>query len=148
MIRSARIPSLLSRICSDKIIQTAVLVTSDGELLGSTSPTFTTADGNRESIDNLATLIGDIAVDYQRMGDEYAGLDASSNGHPKKSHMQCLFLELDQGLVAVSGCQGSNVLIIGIAAPNAPLGMIKARLESLTEHVQEAFSPLIETTYS
>lgn len=147
MIRSARIPSVLSQICSDQVIQTAVLVTADGELLGSTSATFVGADGNRESIENLGTLIADIAVDYQRLGDEYAGLDNTSGNPPKKSHLQCLFLELEQGLVGVSRCMGSDVLIIGIAAPNAPLGMIKARLETITEHVQEALSPLTETSY-
>eukprot|EP00980_Cylindrotheca_fusiformis_P023448 scaffold10490_cov129-Cylindrotheca_fusiformis.AAC.4 len=156
MIRSARIPGVLSRICSDQVIHTAILATSDGELLGSTSATFEGADGNRESIENLGTLIADIAVDYQRLGDEYSGLDnapsssaAAAGGGgsvPKKSHMQCLFLELEQGLVGVSSCMGSGVLIIGIAAPDAPLGMIKARLETITEHVQEGLSPLTDTT--
>lgn len=146
MIRSARIPSVLSRICSDNVIQTAVLVTADGELLGSTASTFVGVDGTRESIEHLGTLIADIAVDYQRLGDEYAGLDGSAAA-PKKSHLQCLLLELDQGLVGVSSCMGSDVLIIGIAAPNAPLGMVKARLETITEHVQEALSPLTETLY-
>jgi hypothetical protein len=145
MIRSARIPSVLSRICSDEVIQTAILVTADGELLGSTSPTFVGVDGNRESIDSLGTLIADIDIDYQRLGDEYAGIDEQSPA--KKSHLQCLLLELEQGLVGVSSCIGSDVLIIGIAAPNAPLGMIKARLETITEHVQEALSPLTETSY-
>ena len=146
MIRSARIPSVLSRICSDKVIQTAVLVTADGEMLGSTSSTFVGVDGNRESIEHLGTLIADIAVDYQRLGDEYAGLDGN-NTTTKKSHLQCLLLELEQGLVGVSSCIGSDVLIIGIAAPNAPLGMIKARLETIAEHVQEALSPLTEISY-
>lgn len=146
MIRSARIPSVLSRICSDKVIQTAVLVTADGEMLGSTSSTFVGVDGNRESIEHLGTLIADIAVDYQRLGDEYAGLDGNTTT-TKKSHLQCLLLELEQGLVGVSSCIGSDVLIIGIAAPNAPLGMIKARLETIAEHVQEALSPLTEISY-
>lgn len=146
MIRSARIPSVLSRICTDKVIQTAVLVTADGEMLGSTSSTFVGVDGNRESIEHLGTLIADIAVDYQRLGDEYAGLDGNTTT-TKKSHLQCLLLELEQGLVGVSSCIGSDVLIIGIAAPNAPLGMIKARLETIAEHVQEALSPLTEISY-
>jgi hypothetical protein len=147
MIRSARIPPVLSRICTDQVIQTAVLVTTDGELLGSTSMTFVSPDGSRESIENLGTLIADIAVDYQRLGDEYAGLDGTSSTVSKKSHLQCLFLELEQGMVAVSSCVGVDCLVIAIAAPNAPLGMIKARLQAITEHVQEGLSPLTETVY-
>lgn len=161
MIRSARIPSVLSRICADNVIQTAVLVTADGELLGSTSPTFIGVDGKQESVEHLGTLIADIAVDYQRLGDEYALLGTPTIGTPsnegsgtggtnptaKKSHLQCLFLELDQGLVGVSSCMGSDVLIIGIAKPDAPMGMIKARLETITEHVQESLLPLTETSY-
>lgn len=151
MIRSARIPSVLSRICADNVIQTAVLVTGDGELLGSTSSTFIGADGKPESVEHLGTLIADIAVDYQRLGDEYAMLGSTANAESdaptKKSHLQCLLLELDQGLVGVSSCIGSDVLIIGVATPDAPMGMIKARLETITEHVQEALSPLTETSY-
>ena len=157
MIRSARIPSILSRITGDNVIQTAVFVTADGELLGSTSPTFVSLDGTKESMENLGTLIADIAVDYQRLGEEYAHLDADGNHHnamsptggstSKKSHLQCLLLEFDQGLVGVSSCAGVDCLVIGIAAPNAPMGMIKARLQAITEHVQEALSPLTETVY-
>lgn len=152
MIRSARIPNILNRITSDKIIQTAILVTADGELLGATSMTFVSADGStKESVENLGTLIADIAVDYQRLGEEYIHLDPTSNASspslPKKSHLQCLFLEFDHGLVAVSSCVGVDCFVIGIAAPNAPLGMIKARLQAMTEHVQEALAPLTEALY-
>jgi hypothetical protein len=149
MIRSARMPTVLSRICTDQVIQTAVLVTTDGELLGSTSTTFLSPDGSRESVENLGTLIADIAVDYQRLGDEYAGLDGNGTTGTvsKKSHLQCLFLELEQGLVAVSSCVGVDCLVIAIAAPDAPLGMIKTRLQAITEYVQEGLSPLTETVY-
>jgi hypothetical protein len=158
MIRSARIPLILNCICTDQVTQTAILVTADGERLGSTSMTFVSPEGSREWVKNLGTLIADIAVDYQRLGDEYAGLDNNTNNnngtttstsddYPKKSHMQCLLLELDQGLVGVSSCVGVDCLVIGIAAPNAPMGMIKARLEAITKHVQEALSPLTETVY-
>ena len=146
MIRSARIPPVLNRICTDNVIQTAVLVTADGELLGSTSTAFVSPDGNRESIENLGTLIADIAVDYQRLGEEYAGLDGTGTVS-KKSHLQCLLLELEQGLVAVSSCVGVDCLVIAISAPNAPVGMIKARLQAITEFVQEGLSPLEDTVY-
>ena len=108
MIRSCRIPSILKRICTDNVIQTALLVTSDGELLGSTATTFISPDGtSKESIESLGTLIADIAVDYSRLGEEYANLDISG-GDPtpistpkKKSHLKCLLLELVRGLFLV-----------------------------------------------
>lgn len=146
MIRSARIPGILRRITSDNVIQAAVLVTGDGEILGASSPTFVGPDGTRESMENMGTLIADIAVDYQRLGDEYMHVKEGSAA-PKKSHLRCLLLELDQGLVAVSACAEVDCLVIGIAAPDAPMGMIKARLEAITEHVQEALAPLTETLY-
>mmetsp|Transcript_24175 Transcript_24175/g.51330 ORF Transcript_24175/g.51330 Transcript_24175/m.51330 type:complete len:192 (+) Transcript_24175:764-1339(+) len=182
MIRSCRIPSVLRRICTDNVIQTALLVTTDGELLGSTATTFLSPDGTtKESIESLGTLIADIAVDYGRLGEEYANLDpagvvpvpsmvpagaASSNGSSssaqgvvspssaasgvtvaaaapnRKSHLQCLLLELELGLVAVSTCVGVDCMVIAIAAPSAPLGSVKARLQAITAHVQEALSPL------
>ena len=64
----------------------------------------------------------------------------SSNGRP--SHLQCLFLELELGLVAASTCVGLDCMVIAIASPSAPLGMVKARLQAITEYVQEALSPL------
>ena len=212
MIRSCRIPSILSRICvGDDVIQTAMLVTNDGELLGSTSSTYVNTDGNRESIENLGTLIADIAVDYQRLGDEFAILDptssstaapmtsplstaltgqqqlssvqspqppvptlpssatsasTSSSGNnlsvgnatsgtssasggatgKKGNHLQFLLLELEQGLIGVSACAGIDCMVIAIASnPNAPPGMIKARLSAMAEHAQEALSPLTES---
>ena len=167
MIRSCRIPSVLRRICTDSVIQTALLVTTDGELLGSTATTFLSPDGTtKESIESLGTLIADIAVDYGKLGEEYANLDPpntiitkptppSSSANPatsapttKKSHLQCLLLELELGLVAVSTCVGVDCMVIAIAAPNAPLGTVKARLQAITAHVQEGLSPLAMTEAS
>lgn len=85
------------------------------------------------------------------MGEEYAALDVTAGDVPKKSHLQCLLLELELGLVAVSTCSNVDCMVIAIASPSAPLGMVKARLQAITEYVQEALSPLtsgeITTTY-
>ncbi|KAG7372717.1 hypothetical protein IV203_018860 [Nitzschia inconspicua] len=161
MIRSSRIPNILRKgLLTDNAnpntaIQTALLVTTDGELLGSTASTFISPDGtSKESIESLGTLIADIAVDYSRMGEEYAVLDMAQPGDSvtmslagnsnirKNSHLQCLLLELELGLVGVSMCVGIDCMVIAIASPNAPLGMVKARLQAITEYVQEALSPL------
>lgn len=117
--------------------------------MGATSSTFMSPDGStKESIENLGTLIADIVVDYQRLGEEYVHLEhTTSAALSKKSHLQCLLLEFDHGLVAVSSCVGVDYFVIGIAAPNAPLGMIKARLQAITEHVQEALASVSDAFY-
>jgi hypothetical protein len=68
MIRSSRIPGILHKAMAvgamkdTNSIQTVLLVTTDGELLGSTSSTFVSPDGTtKESIESLGTLIADIA---------------------------------------------------------------------------------------
>jgi hypothetical protein len=92
-------------------------------------------------------------VDYSRMGEEYAALDMNQPGDSvtmplgssssnSRSHLQCLLLELELGLVGVSMCVGIDCMVIAIASPSAPLGMVKARLQAITEYVQEALSPL------
>lgn len=217
MIRSTRIPPILNRICDD-VVHSALLVTADGELLGastkrstsslfppttnntSNNSTATTADHHNDMMDNLGTLIADIAVDYQRLGEEYVGIENNSNGGTSsssslqqqqqqqnqmsrgssgnsssagnnantmtttsntsvgnntntatinthgKSQLQCLLVELELGLVAVSSCGSFDCLVIAIAAPNAPLGVVKAKIQTLAVYVQEALSPLAENT--
>jgi hypothetical protein len=96
MIRLARIPPILNRNFTDQVTQTAILVTANDGRLGSTSMTFVRLDGSRELVENSGTLIADIAADYQRLRDEYAGLDNNNNNGTmtstkttkKKSHMQ------------------------------------------------------------
>jgi hypothetical protein len=63
MIRSSHIPNILRKaVTVNGVIQTALLVTTDGELLGSTASTFVSPDGtSKVSIDSLGTLIADIA---------------------------------------------------------------------------------------
>jgi len=163
MIRSCRIPPILNRICDD-IVHSALLVTADGELLGASTKRSSSSlfppisasppEGNNASIspassagaiENLGTLIADIAVDYQRLGEEYVGIDGSQprNG---KSQLQCLLMELELGLVAVSSCGSFDCLVIAIASPTAPLGIVKAKTQTLAHYVQEALSPLAENT--
>ena len=130
MIRSCRIPPILSRILDQNVVGdnnrngddccllAAMLVSADGELLGSSTSATGSGNGNnststttfispttgdKESLSNLGTLIADIAVDYQRLGEEYAQIEnttttntntgeSSSGGANKKSssHLQTL----------------------------------------------------------
>jgi hypothetical protein len=91
MIRSTRIPSVLNRIC-DNGIYMVLMVTSDGELLGvsnrytppppsSSSPVVDIPLLVKELPDpeSLATLIADIAMDYYRLGFEFAMFNENNN---------------------------------------------------------------------
>lgn len=133
MIRSCRIPAVLNRICDDKI-QSALLVTADGELLGTS-----TKNAPPKDPESFGTLVSDITVGYCRLGEEFAAVDAV---HRTRSHMQCLIMEMDRGMVGVSSCIGCDYFVIAIAAADAPPGLLKARLQALTSHVQEAFSTI------
>mmetsp|Transcript_23236 Transcript_23236/g.55087 ORF Transcript_23236/g.55087 Transcript_23236/m.55087 type:complete len:192 (+) Transcript_23236:394-969(+) len=125
-----------------------------------------------ESVDSLGTLIADIAVDYARLGDEYIALDlgypdadgdngqhshnaqnntsAGGDGQSsssKRNTLQCLFLEMELGLIGVSACPGVDCLVITIASPDAHLGSVKSRLQTIAMYVTEALSPLTEMSY-
>lgn len=130
MIRSRRIPPMLSRICGDGI-QASLLVTVDGELLGTSSPLDETLE---KSVSETGSLVTEIAADYQRLGLE---LDSPS--------LDFLVLELEFSTVAVCSA-GRDCFVICLADPETPQGMIKARLQALASHVKEALTPLTEPT--
>jgi len=148
MIRSARIPAVLDRVCDGDVIQQALLVTADGELLGCS--TSAASHQNKTMSASFGTLVADIAVDYQRLGEEYATAlpeqQRSSSSSSSSSHLQCLLIEMDLGLVAVTACRGVDCFVLAVASPGAPLGLVKARLQVLAVHVQESLSTLTETT--
>lgn len=130
MIRSCRIPPMLSRICGDGV-EAALLVTTDGELLGVSHPLPETLE---KTISEVGSLVTEVFADYARLGVE---LDSP--------HLQFLTIELELNTVAVSSA-GSDCLVICVCAPKTPQGMIKARLQALASHVQEALTPLQEPT--
>lgn len=139
MIRSCSITPVLDRICSNGI-QSALLVTYDGELLGAS----TSSPPMKNDPESFGTLVADIAVDYLRLGEEFAAIDAVQRS---RSTMNCLLMELDQGLVGVSCCGGaSDCFVIAIADHDAPPGLVKARLQELAVYVQESLSTLTEAT--
>ena len=140
MIRSSRIPAALDRICgSGDILTHALLVTADGELLGCSS------DSPKNTSSSFGTLVADIAADYVRLGEEYATADPQRKDGGG-SHMQCLLIEMDLGLVAVADCQGIDCFVIAVAKPDAPLGLVKARLQAMALHFQESLSTVTEAT--
>jgi hypothetical protein len=131
MIRSCNIPPLLNRICDDTI-HSAFLVTRDGALLGASNCSNTTRSEDPEAI---AALLADIGVDYQRLGEDFAAVDANPRS---KSHMKCLLIELELGLVGVAGCSEMDSLVIVVGKANTPPGLVKAKLEALADYVQES----------
>ena len=134
MIRSCRIPPVLNRIC-DETIHSTLLVTNDGELLGSST------NNQTKDPEAFGTLVADIAMDYVRLGQDFADVDAVQRN---KSHMQCLLIEMEQGLIGISSCLGIDCLVIAVAKHDAPPGWVKARLQALAVYVQEALSTLTE----
>lgn len=140
MIRSTRIPYVLNRILDDTI-ESALLVTMDGELLGASNKTM------QKNPESFGTLLADIALDYHRLGEEFAAAAAADDSHDRsKSFMQCLLIEMDMGVIGVAVCAGIDCFVIAVAKPNAPLGLLKSRLECLARHVQESFSTLTEVS--
>ena len=154
MIRSTNIPIILNRICDDtNYILSALLVTADGELLGSSSRATSTSP-SLPTPESLGTLVADIAWDYHRLGEECSLLhhnnSTESQSQPLPSKMECLFIEMDLGIVGISPCittssdtnnTGDNNIgcfVIVIATYDAPLGFIQMRLQSVTTHVQES----------
>jgi hypothetical protein len=137
MIRSTRIPYVLNRICDDTIVS-ALLVTVDGELLGASTKTI------QKNPESFGTLVADIALDYHRLGEEFAAADGVV--HRSKSFMQCLLIEMDLGLVGVAACSGIDCFVVAVAKADAPPGLVKARLQTLAIHVQESLSTLTEVS--
>jgi len=139
MIRSCRLPPVLNRICDGDNIRSALLVTSDGELLGTSTKNDDAAP--MKDPESFGTLVADIAVDYLRLGEEYAAVDAVQR---TRSQMKFLLLELDEGMVGVSVCVGTDCFAICVASPDAPPGLVKARLQEIAQYVGEALSTLAD----
>eukprot|EP00977_Amphora_coffeiformis_P007721 scaffold1690_cov182-Amphora_coffeaeformis.AAC.78 len=151
MIRSCRIPAVLNRIC-DEQIPTAMLVTLDGELLGTSNinsnnnnntvnPVFGTMI---KDADSFGTLLADIAVEYKKLGDEYAA--ASDTTTTTTRTMDTLLLHFDSGATAaVAACPTIDCFVLAVATPGTPPGLLRARLRSLADHVQESMSLLMES---
>jgi len=114
MLRSSRIPPLLSTICSDGIYQ-ALLVTSDGEILGSTSASEPKDEEKKEELDmeSIGALIAEISGDYRRVGNELLLLNLPA---PSASQQQSLGQEhnmnqlenVNTGQIAGSGGASSG----------------------------------------
>jgi len=81
MIRSSNIPPLLSKICTDGI-QSSLLVTADGELLGNSEnydlDSFGQSLTAQDSAD-IGALVAEVAADYRRLGCELSLLDSKKN---------------------------------------------------------------------
>lgn len=159
MIRSGRIPPVLNRICDDQI-PTALLVTYDGELLGSSSAPpnnnnalFPFAHKDPEA---FGTLLADIAMEYSRLGEEYnhgsthnSSSSTTTTANRKapsssSSKMDCLLLQMEGGLAAAVPCPTMDCFVLAVAKTDTPPGLLRARLHALADHIQESMSLLME----
>lgn len=130
MIRSTRIPAILNKVCDD-VLESCLLVTAEGELLG---VSHAAASPPLQNPADLTSLLADIASQYQRLGEDFG----------RSSHMNCLVLEMEQRVVGISACSGIDCLVVGLAPSDAPLGLLRARLQALAAYVQDSLSTLTE----
>ena len=166
MIRSRRIAPFLSRICEGGIVM-SLLVTSDGELLGSH-----VVEENPIALEpsDVGALVTEVAADYQRLGTELQRLDnkaagvvstlaqtnkssndttttTNNNNNNKNSSnykglLPCLLIEMNEGYwVGIAGAS-SDTYVVAIAEPSVPQGLIKERLLAVSRHVKESFSQI------
>lgn len=133
MIRSCRIPPVLNRICDGDKILAALLVSYDGELLGTSG---------KDDEESFATLIADTAMDYVKLGHEFAMLLIENEHVSPHSQFQSLLLEFEQKLVGVAHC-GADCLVVAVAAPDTPPGFVQTHLQALASFVQEQLSSLL-----
>mmetsp|Transcript_23382 Transcript_23382/g.33527 ORF Transcript_23382/g.33527 Transcript_23382/m.33527 type:complete len:129 (-) Transcript_23382:1040-1426(-) len=126
MIRSRHVPPLLQRITGNGIFFAAV-VTSDGELLGTShygKQSYQNADGS--------TLLTDISTDYMRLGDEL-----------QQSHMDYIEIEMSKCLIGIATA-GPDCLVIAEAKPTVCEGLLKSRVMACASHIQDALIPLTD----
>lgn len=138
MLRSQAIPEVLDRIC-DEWIDAAIVLNSDGELLGSNS--------QYNEPEELGTLLADVALDYQHLGEEYLGV----TGEGEASQLKFVLIEMELGLVGIAACPGIECFVIAISkttdrktATSTPRGLVTARLGELATYFQDTLVPLIE----
>ena len=127
MIRSSQIPSLLHRICGNGIVA-AMVVTADGELLG------TSFRKHSEQIADKATLITDVILDYIRLGTEL---------HQFK--LQYVELEMSLGMIGVASA-GPEFFVIALADDAVVSGSLKSRVLACAAHVHDSFMPMTDAS--
>ena len=123
MLRASRIPPLLSRILGDGM-DGAMLLTSDGELLGSAFTTSSIHDINNKNESSsssfvldaasMGALVAEVTNDYARAGREllHQGSQSSQSnirqGHEGQgnngSELECLIIETELGRVIGVAC--------------------------------------------
>mmetsp|Transcript_649 Transcript_649/g.776 ORF Transcript_649/g.776 Transcript_649/m.776 type:complete len:128 (+) Transcript_649:98-481(+) len=125
MIRSCNIPPLLDRITGNGIRE-AMVVTSDGELLG------TSRHRPSSEVSDKATLITDIALDYIRLGTEL-------------NQRQLTYSEIEMGSATIGiASAGPECFVIAIAERDVASGLLKAQVTACASHVRGSLMPLTD----
>ena len=128
MIRSSQIPPLLHRITGNGI-KSAMLVTGDGELLG------TSHSRHAEHHEDQATLITDVILDYNRLGTELHQL--------KLPYVE---IELSHATIGVASAGSSDCLVIALADDTVASGLLKSRVLACASHVHDSFMPMSDAS--
>uniref|UniRef100_A0A7S2P5S0 Roadblock/LAMTOR2 domain-containing protein n=1 Tax=Leptocylindrus danicus TaxID=163516 RepID=A0A7S2P5S0_9STRA len=161
MIRARRIPPLLNRVLGDGIT-TALLLTGDGELLGSATLEGENISEVKLDTPSLGALVAEVARDYIRAGTDLltqnqpivtsnSNISSPSSSGTKKTAgggnnnqdgLQCLLLELEDQLIGLSMCTTSNnrtwyVVAVGNSR-EVEMGLMRTRLTALQGYICEA----------
>jgi predicted regulator of Ras-like GTPase activity (Roadblock/LC7/MglB family) len=107
-------------------IQAAMVVTADGELLGTSYRKQTDLHADR------ATLITDITLDYIRLGTEL-----------NQRNLQYLEMEMGLGTIGVASA-GTECFVIALGEHTVPSGLLKARVLACASHLQESLIPVTD----
>jgi predicted regulator of Ras-like GTPase activity (Roadblock/LC7/MglB family) len=125
MLRSSQIPPMLHRISGNGVFA-AMVVTADGELLG------TSYQNNSELNSNRSTLITDMISDYMRLGmDLY------------QRKLRYIEIEMSEGVIGVASA-GPQCFVMALADKTTLSGLLKSRVLACASHVQDSLIPVME----
>lgn len=127
MIRSFQIPPMLYRITGDGINE-AMVVTADGELLGTSHRRPSPKHSHK------ATLITDITLDYIRLGNEL-----------NQRQLTYSEMEMSENTIGIASA-GPECFVIAIADQDIEAGLLKARVTACAAHVKGSLMPLTDAS--
>uniref|UniRef100_A0A7R9Z5Z8 Roadblock/LAMTOR2 domain-containing protein n=1 Tax=Pseudictyota dubia TaxID=2749911 RepID=A0A7R9Z5Z8_9STRA len=156
MIRSRRIPPLLSRITGDGITS-ALLVTSDGEILGSSSPLSPSAGSSISAEENpnspaepplemaaVGALVAEVAADYRRLGNELQLLDPRGLQSPPPPPSSVVSSPPPGGSAHASGGKGKSSSSLKCLIIELDLGLVGVASAGSDCHVVALAEPKVE----
>jgi len=118
---------MLYRITGNGIHE-AMVVTSDGELLGTSHRRSSSKHSHK------ATLITDITLDYIRLGNEL-----------NQRQLTYSEMEMSDATIGIASA-GPECFVIAIAEQNVASGLLKDRVTACAAHVKGSLMPLTDAS--